>query len=391
MNTILYYSLFSFSLLTCFSIAKLYKDTEAFCKFFVWLTMTLFAGLRVAVGRDYMIYLDTYTSDLSVHFSYLEPFWQVFNIVANNLGVPFHLWQTFFAGLCYFILLKALKSWRVDWVLGILCYILIYKGYFESLNQVRQCLAMVIVLWALSFLYHKAYRQFVVLCLVTSIFHVSAIVCLLMLPIINLRWRRGLLITFLVGSLLLGIFFFKEFIRFFSFLVPSNYIAYIDKLDEWKTGVGSSLFRIVLNVIALLFTYLIYKNKKFQDSPYDFFIRMFVFSICIYNVFFSLEPAMRLMNYPFICLILLLPLSLQDKSSYCLKTLGFCSLLSLTLFTLKDVSNGRESYAHYDIILNKSYPIPVHDERIKKDANSRSMENARSKEESTKTTTHEVD
>ncbi len=354
MSTLIYYSIFIGSLILFLSIAKLYKDAEDICKFFVWLTMTLFAGLRVAVGRDYTIYLDSYLNHLSGHFARLEPFWQTFNTLCNDAHIPFHLWLTIIAGFTYYIFFKALKSWRIDWVLGIICYLLIYKGFFESMNQVRQCLAISFVLWSSSYLYQKRYLPFIILTAIGGLFHLSAFVCLVMLPLINLPWKRTLLISFTLISLFLGMFFFKEIIDLISPLIPSSYQIYIDDLDTWKPHSNTGVYRIFLNVIVLGLTILIYKNRRIEDKRLDFLIRMEVFAICIYNIFFSLDPAMRLMAYPFMSFVLFFPISIGSLSPRKARHFAQLSLLGLSIFTIKDVANPREPYGHYQTIINST-------------------------------------
>ncbi len=352
-STIIYYSIFIGSLLLFLSIAKLYKDAEDICKFFVWLTMTLFSGLRVAVGRDYLIYLDSYLNNLSGHFARLEPFWQTFNTLCNDINMPFHLWLTIIAGFTYYIFFKALKSWHIDWVLGVLCYLLIYRGFFESMNQVRQCLAISFVLWSSSYLYQKRYLPFIILTSIAGISHLSAFVCLAMFPIINLPWKRYLLISFTLISLFLGIFFFREVIQFITPIIPSSYQVYIEDLNTWKPQSSTGIYQIFLNLIVLGLTILIYKRNT-QDKRLDFLIRMEVFAVCIYNVFFSLDPAMRLMAYPFMSFVLFFPITISSFTPSRARYFAQMSLLGLTFFTIKDVANINESYGHYQTIINST-------------------------------------
>ncbi len=354
MSTPIYYSIFIGSIFLFLSIAKLYRDAEGISKFFVWLTMTLFSGLRVAVGRDYSIYLDSYSNHLSGHFARLEPFWQSFNVLCNDINMPFHLWQTIVAGFTYYILFKALKSWRIDWGLGILCYLLIYKGFFESMNQIRQCLAISFVLWSSSYLYQKRYLPFILLTVIAGIFHLSAFVCLVMLPIINLPWKRNLLLGFTTFSLFLGMLYFKEIIALISPIVPSSYQVYIDKIETWKPESTTGLYRIFLNIINLGLTFLFYRREGFQDKRLDFLIRMQVFSVCIYNVFFKLDPVMRLMAYPFMGFVLFFPIVIKNFSFNTEKYFAGLSLLGLSFFTIKDVVNINEPYAHYQTIINST-------------------------------------
>ncbi len=350
----IYYSIFIVSLLVFTGISKLYKDLETVCKTFVWLTMTLFTGLRVAVGPDYVSYFDSYTNTTSSPlFSRIEPFWQMVILFCNDVGVPFHLWLTIIAGLTYYIFFKALKSWRVDWVLGVLAYLLVYQGFFESTNQIRQCLAIPFVLWGLSFLYQRRYMPFILLIVLGSVFHLSALVCLLMFPLINLPWKRYVLMTFLVVSFLLGMLFFKDIINSLSIFIPSSYQVYLEQLNVWSPKASTGLYRIFLNLVTLILIVLIYKSQV-DDRRLNFLIRMGVFSVCIYNVFFSFAPAMRLMIYPFMSFIILFAITINNTDYLRIRNFTRIALLGFALFTIKDVANPRLPLSHYQTIIGST-------------------------------------
>ncbi len=356
MSPAAYYVLFSFIIITLLTIATFYKDGEGYCKFFVWLTMTLFVGLRVGVGRDYTTYLVSYTNELSPTFLDYEPLWQIIINSYRILNLPYHFWLICISGLTYYTFFRALKAWKINWVLGVLCYILIYKGFFESMNQMRQTLAMPFILWGMAHLYNKSYWKFILLILLGGCFHRSAYLCLFILPIVSISWKRSILTTGLLGTLLLGMFFFNDLVVFFKAIIPSTYQVYLEDTTIWKTDTSTGLYRIFLNLLGLGLIFLVYQKEDKQDKRLNFLLRMIIASVCIYNVCYYFEPAMRLMNYPFSSFFILLPIGLFHKEAFLIRLFSLTALLGLTIFTLKDISASKEPFAHYQTILNKTYP-----------------------------------
>ncbi len=356
MSTEFYYLLFSLSIITFLTIASLYKEGEGYCKFFLWLTMTLFTGLRVGLGRDYSTYLTAYTDPLSDTFVRYEPLWQLIINFYHSLHLPFHFWLLTAAGLTYYVLFRALKAWKINWILGILAYILIYKGFFESLSAIRQSLAIVFVLWGMAHLYGKSYWKFALLVLLGGLFHRSAFLCWFILPLLNIKWNRTILIGGLLASLFVGLFFFKDLLFLFKGVMPATYQVYLEDMALWKTESSTGIFRIFLNLIALAMLIFAYKKTDEEDGRLSFFVRMLVGSICIYNICFSFEPAMRLMTYPFTCFFVFIPLGLLYKGFPIIRILACTTLLGFAVFTIKDISAPEETFAHYQTILNETYP-----------------------------------
>ncbi len=358
MSTELYYLLFSVSIITFLSIASLYKDAEVYCKFFIWLIMTLFAGLRVGIGIDYPNYLSTYTDHLSHTFVTYEPFWQIFIKFYSYLSFPFHIWLLTIAGLTYYVFFRALKAWGVNWGLAVIAYILIYRGYFESLNTVRQTVAIVFVLWSLAHLYKKTYWKFTLLVLLGGLFHRSAFLCLPILPIINYSWSRRTLLVVLFSSLFIGMFFLKDFLFLFKGLMPSTYQVYLDDMSIWETEGATGIFHIFLNFVALGMLFFLYEGSDEENKRIPVLIRMVIGSIAIYNIFQNFAPAMRLMNYPFTAFFILIPIGVLSKNKLSIRLLSLFTLIGFSAFTIKDLSNPKEPFVYYQTILDSTNPEP---------------------------------
>lgn len=126
--------------------------------------------------------------------------------------------------------------------------------FFESLNVMRQFCAVAIVFFGTRYLYKRKYFSFMVSVVIAAVmFHKSAILCLLFLPIELLSWRdlekKQKRILF---SLFLGVIIFRDFIISSLDTYLENYKHY---LVFSTVDIGFRVFALVLLFIVSLFLF----------------------------------------------------------------------------------------------------------------------------------------
>lgn len=129
--------------------------------------------------------------------------------------------------------------------------------YTNTFNNVRQSLAISIVLIAFCFLERKNLRKYIMLVLLASTFHYSAIAALLVYPIMRkeLNLKRLFIISssglVLMGSL--GYYIFSKL----TFLFLAKYDAETVRMDSEGQGYGM----FILYTILFIFTSYVYLRK----------------------------------------------------------------------------------------------------------------------------------
>lgn len=357
MSPLAYYIGFVGLLLGFVALARYNRQLAPMCRFFIWLMMTLMAGLRVGVGRDYMVYINVYTDPASDSALFVEYAWKfIIYICRDLLGMSTHLWLMLVAGATYACIFKGFARWRMDWTIGILMYIAIHHGFFYSMSGVRQSLALAIVFIASADLYRGRTWPFIGLTLVASALHTSAITALLTLPLAYVRWHRGVLLGALVASLLVGAFLFMPLIDLAREFMPQRYRIYLEGellLTERQTGT----LQYFLNLFALLG--ILWRDPTGgRDERAYFPAHMFALSICIYNVFISLEPVLRLMYYPYYGLFPLAMIMGRSRHWWH-QAYGLLLVLGLFAFSLKDLANPKEPFRRYRTIFDQTMPHPI--------------------------------
>lgn len=357
MSLLSYYLLLALLLAVLLAMARLSRQASSLCLVLVWLVLTLFSGLRVGLGRDYIVYLNAYTDPASASATYLDPAWQGLNFVCRDiLGLPFHLWLTLVAGATYALLFYGLRRWRVDWVWGVVAFVLIHRGYFESMNAVRQSLAMACILVASSYLVERRTISFLLWTALATLAHTTAITCLVLLPITLYPWRPWVHLVALGASLLVGMLALDRLLTWAVPLLPDRYSLYLEgELLMTTAHTGAFMYFLVALALVLVF----YLQTAHRLAPRVWMlVQMTLVSIYIYCTLSSFSPGLRLMLYPFVAIFVLASYFMSEGPMR-IRVLTCALLVLFAGFTIKDLANPKEPYAYYQTIFDE--PIPRDD------------------------------
>ncbi|KKC51940.1 EpsG family protein [Porphyromonas gulae] len=343
-----YFVLFGF--LAVLFLADKYDDR--FKPFVFWiagLALVIFSGTRIGMGRDYKIYEHAYLFPDSKSAHNFELIWQWINKVFHSLNLDFHTWLLFVAFVTILLMLIGMKKMSKDYIFSLIAFVLIYRGYFETMNSMRQYVAMGIVFASFPLFLSKKYLYFYICIAFSALFHSSALVVMALFPLSRKRIDNTLLVFSLVFTWIWGAVILQPIADFAVTLLPERYGFYIKK--EFIPAVSSTgFFQLFLNISALVFL-AIRSDLEKKDSQIDQYIFLYVLSILIYNTTISFEVGLRLMFYPFIFIFILLPNAYVLSEKMWQKSVIIFMLAIFTLFTLKDVSDPAEPYANYRSIL----------------------------------------
>ena len=194
---------------------------------------TLVSALRYGVGTDYF---DTYANILHLvelgrpfHFEFLF-------LKLNELVVFFGGNIQMLMAICailtvpmFFLFVKRNVTSKY-WFFSIFLFIG-FTIYYATMNVVRQYVAIAILLLAYDFFKNKKYIGFILLALLAALFHTSAIISLLILPVYFIV-KNGkitkLFVFFYFISLICIFVDAREIFKLLDFLIPSRYINYLN-------------------------------------------------------------------------------------------------------------------------------------------------------------------
>ncbi len=317
-----------------------------------FILITVYAGIRVGSGRDYSLYEHAYKYPTGLYGKQFEPIWRFINQSMLDLGLQFRTWLFLTAGSTFLIMIAGFQRMSKNVILSLICFVLIYQGYFESMNAVRQYVAIAISFCAFYQIIQKRYWLFILMVLLAAQFHSSAYFALIILPLALVKLEEKTLLISLGATLIFGSFLLGTILDIATPLLPERYGYYIKTI--YATTSTSGLFKFFVNFAAAMLI-VIGKPLSKQHKEIGYYVHLFTFAICIYNLTIDFEVAMRLMWYPFVFIFVLLPNIYELSQERQAKAVLLLIVIGFTTFMLKNVSDPMEPYALYKTIFTPMY------------------------------------
>lgn len=151
-------------------------------------------------------------------------------------------------------------------VFSSLLYIL-FNIYFFHLTGMRQSLALVLILYAYNYAIKGKNIRFIILVILSTFFHSSAIIFIFYPIIKRFTYKRSTYISYIVISILSFIFLKSLFINITQIL--GKYGGYIDSKDFGVSNYFGALFQYLLTLSVYTFCHFKYKknsNNKCTDE-----------------------------------------------------------------------------------------------------------------------------
>ncbi|MED4230138.1 EpsG family protein [Priestia megaterium] len=229
------------------------------------LILIFFLGLRMDVGRDYEMYSNIfylgYGAEKELGFKFI-------NELFMDLGFPFYSVLLFMAVLSISFFYKILKRQSSD--VKALTFLTFWLSgpYIYLFNVVRQGLTNLIFMYVLNRYVEKKYIHVIALIIFASLFHLSILFIILLLPLLVKKYNKRILYILFFLSLLLNFMFNIQpiFIKFLSF-VPyfGDIYGQATLLDAFvkrsSFGLGY-LFRFILVFLTIMQYEKLSQDKK---------------------------------------------------------------------------------------------------------------------------------
>jgi hypothetical protein len=281
-----------------------YKKQDKKASLFIYIGLLIYCLLRYDVGWDYMQYVNEiingyHTGDISDRYEYLSRQVMMIGVYTKFYPVVFIIFSLITLSLIYYIINKYSKNTLISW----LVFYSIPLFFFESLSVIRQAIAFAFILYGYEYLKNKKYIYYLIVIGVATLFHQTAIIALIILPIYLYPLNKYLNIVIYIASIFLG-----EIIKYYliGFVleteIMSRYVYYIN--NEFQQPKSLLYLYYFIAVINLIF----YDKLVRVDVENRRLLSIVNIGFVIYNIF-AFEPvsAKRFSSMFVIYLILLIP------------------------------------------------------------------------------------
>lgn len=371
----------------CFAIGRLYKYllckknkvviNSRFGKYSlfsladacIFLILTVLAAIRLNTGSDYYNYYIRFNAisgspqDIKKYFLKMDGYSLLSCIIkhfTDNKYAIFGVIAVILYGYLFFVINKESE----DKAMSLVCYL--YLGFFaNSLNILKQCIAMVFVLCFYRAMKDKRFGRAILFAVLAVVFHYSVIFilgCILCLTVVKVEPSERLL-RFSVISGVCAALFLPTIVTIFIRIIPSasGYLVYVD----WRRN---NQIRLVIAVLGMSLMYFILcsylvKNreviKKVSEARY-FEIVLLIIGLCINIASVRIWIVQRISVYFYQFIILILPamfkgLELEGKNVARIKRNIMIMMFVYLIFC--GIFLGENEYYSYHTIFSGGEPI----------------------------------
>lgn len=286
--------------------------------------LSTFRGL--GVGEDVKNYAKYYNELKNGSFAMFEPMsskyefgYTFLNSILAIIGCNFRILLfiiALFTSICFVLFTNKFSK---DKTMSLLLYVML--GVFaQSLNTLRQIIAMALILLAVMKIYDKKWIWSSIFILLASSFHISALSCLIIIPFRFVKCNYWFILIMFICTIVAA-FAFPYLLKILEELTPLDYYEwYMVKYPKYlvKSNLIDNLYSIgLICVFVGLFILFRYQKNMLNDDKeqYNYFLNLFIFVpliriagfICNMQALFN-----RLSMYYMAFLIVLIPLFVKN-------------------------------------------------------------------------------
>ncbi|WP_195760023.1 EpsG family protein [Flavobacterium sp. LC2016-23] len=268
------------------------------------MTLFIFCALRYDVGWDYMSYIE----DLDTGFDeLLDSRYEFLSKCVFLLGSFLNFYPLVFIIFAYLtlkIVYDGIKQYSINPLLSWVVYYSMPLFFFSALSTIRQSLATVIVFYSYRFAKEKKYLFFLLTIFIGSLFHISSIIGLLILPLVLWPLNRTKNIIFFISSFFISTLLYNYLINLNAGISSLTRLqSYILNDENVKPNMITYLYYAIGLFNLLFYEKLVSFNARNKD-----FITLFNFGLIMLNLL-SFEPisSLRISAFFMLYLIYLVP------------------------------------------------------------------------------------
>jgi len=313
----------------------------------LFLVLWLYSGFRYGVGIDYFMYAGTQDYTGEIHSSHMESVWLIIREIIHFFHLTSQAWFLLTSFAITYFFFKGIEKLSINFYFSLLLFVVCYF-YFESMNGVRQYVAVGILFSSFHYVIGKQMWKYLIAVIIASLFHTSALFMLPFIFLMRIKIPDWLLLALIIVSFFTGTMLMNLFLeKILPLMSASRYAQY--KLEDVPVVLSTGLQKIFFNLLMIGIIFISQRVRKLYEYSY-IYINMVVCGIVLYNTFMLFQPALRLYWYLFPFIIILIPLLLQVFTLRTQKILQFAIILAFSAFTIKELTT--EERYHYDFNIN---------------------------------------
>ncbi|WP_353479629.1 EpsG family protein [Priestia aryabhattai] len=325
---------------------------------YLYLTLSIVAGIRYYVGTDFQLYQGIYNNSNNIKYSseFVEIGYIYINRMFYNFNLSFQFFLIIVALFINFNFIRGAYKYTND-VIGVLFFFVTTGIYFSTYNIMRQSIVVSILFICFSLFIKKRYTLFVAIMGLSFLIHRSIFIVLIILAVSTIKLRVNPL-KFFLWSLA----FVTLFVNFSSNnIVMKIFYVLPDKYQMYSSSIGNiggiNYFNLLLPSILLILVFIFYKKLISKNAINKFFVKIFFVFYLLLIISTKYLDFYRVAAYFEISQLILIPeilmlIKLKEKWF-----IDLCVVIVFSVFIISKLILGHYGVVPYnfstDLFLNK--------------------------------------
>ena len=282
----------------------------------IWLLLIIAApvfisAVRFDVGTDYFPYIEIYKAinfgsfDLAWLLYGKEPLFFWLNKIAFYLFDD--TWGIFFLSsfLINIFIVIGIDYFKKDLSMAMALFLYYMILFNFGLNGIRFTIAAAIVFFAFRYIHMKRFFHYLAFIIIATMFHNTAILCLLFYLLANQKRRLNSQIRNFIFYF--GIIFTPVIIVYFinSFMGFSFFSSYLKYVEVTQTTAGIGFLLTVIPVLVPIF--LLKKQILAKNESYDLFLNLALLNVPFQYIAYYIPWGDRMVLYTSTVYVILVP------------------------------------------------------------------------------------
>lgn len=280
-------------------------------------------------SNDYQNYVREFHIAVNGHGSKMELGFVLIAKLVDHMGFDFQMEQAVLCLLGYALLLLCIRDYSDSFATSVLLYIAIGYYMLLGMNQLRQFVALMFVLYAYRYIPKGKFLPYAVFVVAGALFHMTAIVMLPVYFVLRMRLRAS---HFIVAIAVLAPFnlFYKQLLQLLFAMFKPEYLGTSYATRDIYLDVPAAVMGITVCAILILYR----KRIEARGELDVMFAKMFLISTIIIILCGWLPENARFAYYFNLPVIMLIPNLLHAEKNKTVKYLLLGGLLAVYGFIL---------------------------------------------------------
>lgn len=314
----------------------------------IWMALTFLPmycinAFMSYVGGDYGNYFRYFQRIASGQDQEVEIGYKLICRLVSKLHLEFQWVYIIICFISYVLLMLCIKKYSANYAISYIMFF--FNGYFAllGLNQIRQFVSVMVILYAMEYIYKRKLLCYFIAVIIASCFHISALIMFPFYWILGRTWRISALFTGCMILLPFNFIFNRVMTWLFATFMP-RYLNTNYTNREFSVDVIYLSVILITIIVALIFT----QYENIRDTTNLIFFNAILVAAML-AVFGSWLPEYRRFVYYFFVSSIVFVTTILEEKSKRTKYIVYTVLIGIYIAYFMVASKGWSIYPYKSI------------------------------------------